>query len=116
VAARGLLNDLYTVGALAYVGGGFRRRKLHATIEPAALGLPVLVGPHWETSVDAAALVRARGAVPLGGSRSDVALAATWRRWIDDERERWETGLNARGSLAQGAASRTVARLLPLLD
>jgi len=116
VAAQGLLNDLYTLGALAYVGGGFRRGMLHATIEPAAVGLPVLFGPYWETSADAAALVRARCTVPLGGSGADAFLAATWQRWIDDARLRWETGLCARASLAQGAASRTVARLLPLLD
>lgn len=116
VAARGLLNDLYTLATLAYVGGGFRRGQLHTPIEPAAVGLPVLFGPHWEASADAAALVQARGAVTLGGSGADAFLAATWRRWIDDERERWETGLNARGTLAQGAASRTAARLLRFLD
>jgi len=115
VAARGLLSDLYALGTLAYVGGGFRRGTLHATIEPAAVGLPVLFGPYWETSADAAALVRTRGAAPLGGRKPAQVLAATWQRWIGNERERWETGLSARASLAHGAATRTAPRLLRFL-
>ena len=41
----GVLADLYAVGTVAYVGGGFHSSGLHSIIEPAALGVPVVFGP-----------------------------------------------------------------------
>lgn len=41
----GILADLYSIGTIAYVGGGFHGSGLHSVIEPAALGVPVIFGP-----------------------------------------------------------------------
>ena len=76
VGVSGLLFDLYALGALGYVGGGFRRRGLHAAIEPAAYGLPVVVGPRWEGFDDAEVLLQTGGAVALPHRRAGRALAA----------------------------------------
>ena len=116
VDARGLLNDLYVLGSLAYVGGGFRAGKLHATVEPAAYGLPIVIGPHWGASPNAEALVRAGGAVALPQHGAGTALAARWLDWLEDERAARAAGLAARSELAGGAANLSTQRLLELLD
>jgi 3-deoxy-D-manno-octulosonic-acid transferase len=115
VTARGLLYDLYALGDAAYVGGGFRSGRLHAAIEPAAYGLPVVVGPAWRGAADAASLVASGGAVPLPPRDAAGALARTWLRWLTDEQERQRAGLAARGALHEGAAVKTVCALLRLL-
>jgi 3-deoxy-D-manno-octulosonic-acid transferase len=115
VQARGLLFDLFALTAGAYVGGGFRSRGLHSVIEPAAYGLPVVFGPHWQDFPDAAALVRCGGGLALPRREAAAALAETWRTWLGDDRARTERGLEARRTLASGAATSTAERLIPLL-
>ncbi|REE01026.1 3-deoxy-D-manno-octulosonic acid transferase [Marinoscillum furvescens] len=45
----GMLSSVYGLGAVAYVGGAFRG-ALHNVLEPAAHGMPVLVGAHKKNS------------------------------------------------------------------
>jgi 3-deoxy-D-manno-octulosonic-acid transferase len=115
VTARGLLHDLYALGDAAYVGGGFRTGRLHAVIEPAAYGLPVLVGPAWQGASDVVSLVASGGVVPLPSRDAPRALAQVWLRWLANEEERRRAGLAARGALHEGAAVKTVCALLRLL-
>lgn len=115
VAAQGLLADLYALGDVAYVGGGFRRRGLHAVAEPAAWALPVTVGPHWRDTADARALVAAGGAIALPHRDRAGALARAWSAWLADEGRRMEAGLAARRVLTRGAARRTVEALRRLV-
>ena len=42
----GLLHQLYQLGSIALIGGGFTG-KLHNILEPAAYGIPVLFGPKY---------------------------------------------------------------------
>jgi 3-deoxy-D-manno-octulosonic-acid transferase len=116
VEGRGALFDLYPVGTAAYVGGGFRRGHLHAVVEPAALGLPVIVGPHWRESGDAVALARAKASIPLPRRRRAAeALARWWVRCAVDGHLCRTVGDAARAVLTRGAASRTADRLAALL-
>ncbi len=46
VDAIGLLNRLYRLGEIAYIGGGFGS-GIHNTLEPMAYGLPVVFGPKY---------------------------------------------------------------------
>ena len=62
----GVLRSFYADAGLAYVGGGFGSRGLHSVLEPAAAGVPVLFGPSWRGSPDAAALLQARAAAVAG--------------------------------------------------
>ncbi|MBW8772685.1 MAG: hypothetical protein JF590_05270 [Gemmatimonadetes bacterium] len=108
----GVLAALYGAGTMAYVGGGFRRAGLHSVLEPAAWGLPILMGPGWTESRDAVLLREARGAVPLPPrqSREDpsTVLTAAWGGWIRDEGGRVEAGRRARTVVVQhlGASAR----------
>lgn len=109
----GVLAALYTVGSVAYVGGGFHRHGLHSVIEPAAAGLPVLFGPRFGNS-RAAADLRA-----LGGAESvpDVeALARVAESWLTDPSRREGAARVAAGYIEEhrGAAERTARALEPL--
>jgi 3-deoxy-D-manno-octulosonic-acid transferase len=44
----GLLTKVYAYADLAYVGGGFGHSGLHNILEPAAFGVPVLIGPNHQ--------------------------------------------------------------------
>jgi len=52
----GMLAHLYQYGRLAYIGGGFGH-GIHNTLEPAAFGLPVILGPRYEKFEEAVYLV-----------------------------------------------------------
>lgn len=65
----GVLADLYAIAHLAYVGGGFRASGLHSVVEPAALAVPVLFGPHHGNAREAGGLEDAGG----GFEVSDVS-------------------------------------------
>ncbi len=102
----GVLAHLYTVGTLAYVGGGFGRAGLHSVLEPAAAGLPVLVGPRYRSSRGARDLL-ALGAGEAVGGVSELVRAL--RRLLSSEALCSETGANASGYIERhrGAAERT---------
>ena len=110
----GVLGDLYALADVAFVGGGFHAAGLHSVIEPAAFGAPVLFGPRWRMSRDAALLLRASGAV---ASADAEQLAATLREWLTSVGARRAAGTRARDVVAKGvgAAERTVELISRLL-
>lgn len=65
----GLLNRVYQSADVAFVGGGFRT-GLHNTLEPAALGIPVLIGPKYETFPEVHALVELGGVLVINDFES----------------------------------------------
>lgn len=110
----GLLADLYLLGAVAYVGGGLGGGGVHATIEPAACALPVVVGPRGH-SEDVARLLQAGGAATLPDRHAAAALGDVWDHWLNDGSARQAAGWAARRTLETGAATRTAIRLLELI-
>ncbi len=62
----GLLAGLYSLAHVVLVGGGFSR-GVHNVLEPASLGLPVLMGPNYRKSPEAVTLVRNGGARAVSG-------------------------------------------------
>jgi 3-deoxy-D-manno-octulosonic-acid transferase len=61
----GVLATLYAGATIAYVGGGYGGAGLHSVVEPAACGVPVLFGPRWRSSRDAAVLLEHRAAAVI---------------------------------------------------
>jgi 3-deoxy-D-manno-octulosonic-acid transferase len=112
VTARGLLADLYLLGDVAYVGGGFRRGRLHAVAEPAVYGLPAVFGRHWHDTADAPALLANGGGVAVA---SATELLALLRRWRATPAGLTAAGLRGRGALVEGAAGRSALVLLTLI-
>ena len=110
----GVLPDLYTIGRIAYVGGGFHGSGLHSVLEPAAAGLPVLFGPRHQ-SVKAAADLLAAGAAQSVEGRD--LLAEALLTWLTDDGQRDHAAVRAFAYIQShlGAASRTAAVLSDLL-
>ena len=110
----GVLAQMYTVGDVAYVGGGFGVSGLHSVLEPAAAAVPVTFGPRHERVPAAAGLIAA------GGARSAVgaeALAAILSEWLDDDAKRKNAGSRAIAYIGshRGAAARTAELLDPFM-
>ena len=111
VDSMGLLADQYRLARLAYVGGSLIRRGGHNVVEPASLGVPVLVGPHTDNSVlEMALLLEAGAAVVVRNGREfhDQVLALLGDRARHDHSS--EAGVRVASRLA-GAADE-LARLV----
>jgi 3-deoxy-D-manno-octulosonic-acid transferase len=107
----GVLATLYGAGTLAYVGGGFGRAGLHSVLEPAAWGLPVMFGPHWEESRDAGRLIAGGGGVAAANAG---ALADQWLKWLEDDWKR--AAMGGRALEAVESERGASVRLAALLD
>lgn len=60
----GILTKIYSYADIAYVGGAFAT-GLHNTLEPAAFGIPVLIGPHYHGFKEAEELVALGGVISI---------------------------------------------------
>ncbi len=110
----GILGDLYALGDVAYIGGGFQSAGLHSVLEPAAFGSPVLFGPRNEKSRDAGLLIAAGG----GAEISEVAdLSLRLAEWLGSVPARDAAGAAARAMVQKGlgAAERSFALVSALL-
>jgi 3-deoxy-D-manno-octulosonic-acid transferase len=98
----GILARLYARASIAYVGGGFHAAGLHSVLEPAAFGVPVLLGPRHVGSRDAGLLLAAGGGCV-------VRSAAELRSQLATDHER--AGRAAKEVVRQGlgAAQRSLA-------
>ena len=76
----GILGDIYALAHAAYVGGGFHDAGLHSLLEPAAFGVPVLIGPRHTDNRDARLLVAGGGAVRCPGPGDISARLLAWFR------------------------------------
>ena len=111
----GVLGELYALATVAFVGGGFHAAGLHSVVEPASFGAPVLFGPRWQMSRDAALLLRVNGAAAASTVGETVARL---RHWLASSDARREAGDRARDVVRAGigAADRTVALVTRLLE
>lgn len=103
----GVLGDLYALGDAAFVGGGFHAAGLHAVLEPASYGIPVLFGPRYHGSRDARILFECRGAEPVHDTQ-ELARALRILFTENDTRERAGEAALATVREGVGAAERSV--------
>ena len=111
----GELRALYSVSDLVFVGGTLAPYGGHNILEPAALGLPVIIGPHYENQVsEAEGLLSAGGGLLVHGP---AELSAAARTLLTDERARREMGRRAREFIEanRGASARIHRRILELI-
>ena len=113
VDALGVLYKLYKRGTVAYVGGSFRK-EIHSVMEPAGMGLPVLMGPMHGNSPEALEMKAAGGAVAVA---DEAGLEAALRNWLDDEAARADAAAKAFAVVDRnaGATGRTMDLIRPLL-
>ena len=111
----GVLADLYTAGTVAFVGGGFHGAGLHSVLEPAAAGLPVVIGPRHRNA-------RAAGELVAAGAAEVVADAdgahTVLRRWLTDQGAKTYAGARALEYIGahRGAADRSARVLASLVQ
>ena len=108
----GVLAELYTLASVAYVGGGFHRGGLHSVLEPAAAGVPVLVGPRHQGSVHAARLLGAGGARAVADAG---ALTHALGEWLEAPKKNQEHAQRAMDYIEnhRGSAGRTADLITP---
>jgi 3-deoxy-D-manno-octulosonic-acid transferase len=109
----GLLAEAYSRAHVAFVGGSLARRGGHNPLEPAAQGVPVLMGPHVTHVADLVeALERSGGLLRL---KNALELPEVLRGLLADPARRSAMGANARAAVAKGrGASAVYARALLL--
>lgn len=88
----GILSKIYSYADVAYVGGGFGTAGLHNILEPAAFGIPVVIGPNHEKFPEAAAMIQMGGCISASNKQELEDVLATL---VADDTYRLETGSKA---------------------
>jgi 3-deoxy-D-manno-octulosonic-acid transferase len=88
----GILSKIYSYADVAYVGGGFGTAGLHNILEPAAFGVPVIIGPNHQKFPEAVALVQMGGVIAVK-NKAEMEDALSSLIYNDDYRI--ETGHKA---------------------
>lgn len=112
----GELSDCWGLADLAFVGGSLTQRGGQNMLEPAGYGAAVLFGPNtWNFKDITAALLECDGAQVV---RDEQDLLEAARQLLGNPEQRRRMGQQARDFVArqQGATSRTVACLTPLVN
>ncbi len=112
----GELLPLYAAADVAFVGGSIARIGGHNLLEPAALKLPFVTGPHTYNADDIARLFRDEGIAPVVRDADELAAAVC--ELLGDADERRRRGERAREIIdgSRGALGKLVDLLQPLLD
>ena len=112
----GELLDFYAAGDVAFVGGSLVPIGGHNLLEPAALGLPVISGPHNFNGAEIARLLMERGAVQV--VRDAVELAEKVAALLANADDRARIGGQARAVVEEnrGALDRLLGLIAPLMQ
>ena len=111
VPTLGVLRDVFALADVAVVGGSFAPWGGHNAAEPAAMGLPVIIGPHHATTRDVVqALVARDGGRVVPDGEGVVAAVAHWRATPEAGARAGEAARRAVAALA-GASARTLGFL-----
>ncbi len=110
----GELAALYSLAAVAFVGGSLVPHGGHNILEPAQFGVATLVGPHTENFRDIVGILERAGAVRRISSEE---FAGELLRLLNDAGARQELGRRAAEVVRQqrGATERTLGELEKLL-
>lgn len=98
----GTLMSLYRYAQVAYVGGGFGNAGVHNVLEPAAYGVPVLMGPVYRQFIEAGVLLDNGGAVVVTGA---AEFAAQVLRLMKEDAARQAMGRGAAEVVRRGAGA-----------
>jgi 3-deoxy-D-manno-octulosonic-acid transferase len=112
----GELLDFYAAADVAFVGGSLVPVGGHNLLEPAALGVPVLTGPHNFNGAEVARLLVERGAAEV--VHNPAELSARLQTLLTDAGERARLGTAGRACVDsnRGALQKLLALIEPLLD
>lgn len=105
----------YAASDIAFVGGTLVPVGGHNLLEPAALGIPIVTGPHLFNTEDIADMFSSLGASLL--VHNDIELAATLQQLFDDRNAARAIGDKGRDIVRQnrGALDRFLLLIEPLM-
>ncbi len=111
----GELLEFYAAADVAFVGGSLVPVGGHNLLEPAALGVPILTGPHNFNGAEVAQLLIARGAAEIVHNPQE--LGARVSALLSDPAARERIGSQGRASVegSRGALARLLELIEPLL-
>ncbi len=112
----GELTTFYAAADVAFVGGSLVRIGGHNLLEPMALAVPAVTGPHNENATDIAELLVDCGAALLVQDWAGLAAEVSWL--LGDEAERRKRGEAGRQAILanRGALDRLLTLIDPLID
>jgi len=112
----GELMTFYAASDVALVGGSLMPIGGHNLLEPSALKLPLITGPHMFKTLDIAQLFRDAGIAPVVSNAEELANAVV--ELLNDPEERVRRGERSRELIddSRGALARLLTLLKPLLD
>ena len=88
----GILGKIYSYADVAYVGGGFGTSGLHNILEPAAFGVPIVIGPNHQKFPEAVAMIHMGGCIAVSNKKE---MEDTLSSLIHNDDYRLETGHRA---------------------
>ena len=105
----GELQQFYACADVAFVGGSLQDIGGHNLLEPAAVGVPVVTGPHLHNFTDIATRMQAAGALRVGAGAAEVEQVL--ERLLEDDagREAMRDAGLALVRDGRGAVQRTLA-------
>jgi 3-deoxy-D-manno-octulosonic-acid transferase len=112
----GELLDFYAAADLAFVGGSLAPIGGHNLLEPAALGVPILTGPHNQNGAEIARLLIARGAAEVVHDATELGTRVSELLADPPARERMGAAGRASVDSNRGALEKLLALIEPLLD
>jgi 3-deoxy-D-manno-octulosonic-acid transferase len=101
----GELLNLYAVSDVVFVGGSLVPTGGHNVLEPAALRVPVIFGPHMDNFREIAALVLASRAGIRAADGEELAVLTC--ALLDDDKKRLEMGANGARLIEENSGSTT---------
>jgi 3-deoxy-D-manno-octulosonic-acid transferase len=106
----GILSTLYKYAHVAYIGGGFKA-GVHNVLEAAVYGIPVVFGPQYTGSHEAAELIKRKGGFVVADT---AAMYAIFQRLFADTQFRKQAGSVCRRLVQEnsGATERILKHLL----
>jgi 3-deoxy-D-manno-octulosonic-acid transferase len=108
----GELLDFYAMSDVAFVGGSLARVGGHNLLEPAALGIPVLTGPHTFNGADIANILVESGAALR--VKDGAELGARVASLLSNPAERERMGALGRAAVEENRGA--LEKLLTLID
>ena len=108
----GELLEFYAAADVAFVGGSLAPVGGHNLLEPAALGVPIVTGPHNFNGAEVARLLTARGAAIVVAGAAELGERVSALLADPGERER----IGALGRDCVEASRGALARLLELIE
>lgn len=108
----GELPSFYAAGDVSFVGGSMVPRGGHNVLEPAALGVPVVVGPHTYNFSDIVKMLQAVGALRVAGD--GTALVDYLDEWLRNSDSRDRAGAAGKELVLQNRGA--AAKIMRILD